>query len=91
MSERRYELLAGVVARPVSDGGIAVHLVEDRFFQLNGTALAIWEQLERGPRSAREISIELGPTFGSDAGDILLDIAACLAEMVTAGVVQQLR
>ena len=76
-----------VVVCEIKDGGALLDLETSTYFQLNGTANFIWEQLAEGPLSGSDIASSLSQTYDVDDATALKDVLLMLDQFSTAGLI----
>ncbi len=78
---------AGVVFRMLDDGGVLVHLSNNRVFELNTTGATIWDLVARGAGEA-EVLDALVDAFDVDRDTARRECRELLAALVREGLVE---
>lgn len=76
-----------VVVCDIKDGGALLDLETSTYFQLNGSANFIWDQLADGALSANDIAAKLSQTYDVDDATALHDVSEMLNQFLKAGLV----
>jgi hypothetical protein len=74
----------------LDDGnGVILNLDTKFYFTLNETGVALWQALEGGAGTAREIARELAQKFEVEESEALDDVRAVLLELVAEHLVER--
>ncbi len=74
----------------LDDGtGVILNLETKYYFTLNQTGVALWQALEAGAGTAREIAQALSRTFEVDEAQALKDVEDVLRELVAENLVER--
>jgi hypothetical protein len=87
--ELRYRLRDDAVGQELDNEGVALDFGSGRFFRLNASGMAIWQELVQGA-TATEIAQRVAAKFAGEAEAIRTDIAAYLAHLDELGLVDAL-
>ena len=71
----------------IDDEVVVMHLASGEFFSLTGSSAAIWRLID-GTRGAEAIVAELAAAYGEEPGRIADDLAAFVAQLQAAGLVE---
>ena len=76
------------VASRVLDGeAVVINLESGVYVGLNGTATAIWQQIEAAPRSVDALAAALASAYGAAPGEVEADVRFFLEILATEGLV----
>ena len=88
MDSSRYEPSAEVIAHPMGQEMILLHLETSRFFELNRTGARLWQLLAAGCRRG-EIRDRLAAEFDVSGTDLDREIDRLLAQLIAEKLVSE--
>lgn len=88
MDTTRYQPSADVIAHPMGQDMIVLHLGTSRFFELNRTGARLWQLLAAGCRRA-EIRERLAAEFDVSVAELDREIDGLLSRLVAENLVSE--